>query len=68
MRFPSPREWLRIQLAAIPPARVAGELEDGQRTALLEALVRDVGQALEPYVDDQGLGFPQECHVVLARG
>jgi hypothetical protein len=67
VRFPSPREWLRIQLAATPLATVVGELEDGQRTALLEALVGDVGQALEPYVDDRGMGFPQECHVVLAR-
>jgi len=67
VRFPSPREWLRIQLAATPLATVVGELEAGQRTALLEALVRDVGRALEPYVDERGLGFPQECHVVLAR-
>ena len=67
VRFPSPTEWLRIQAAATPLAAVIGKLEAGQRTALLEALDRDVGQALELYVDDQGLGFPQECHVVLAR-
>lgn len=67
VRFPSTREWLRIQLAATPLATVVGGLEAGQRMALLEALVSDVGQELEPYVDDQGLGFPQECHVVLAR-
>jgi SAM-dependent methyltransferase len=67
VRFPSPREWLRIQVAATPLAAVVGALEDGQRTALLDALDRDVGRALEPYVDDQGLGVPQEGHVVLAR-
>ena len=67
VRFLSPREWLRIQLAATPLAAVVGKLEADQRTALVEGLNRDVGQALEPYMDDQGLGFPQECHVALAR-
>jgi ubiquinone/menaquinone biosynthesis C-methylase UbiE len=68
IRFPSPREWVRIQLAATPLATVVGQMESGQRTALLEALVKDVGRALEPYVDERGLAFPQEGHVVLARG
>lgn len=67
MRFPSPWEWVRIQLAATPLATVVGEMESGQRTALLEALAKDVGLALEPYVNERGLAFPQEVHVVLAR-
>jgi ubiquinone/menaquinone biosynthesis C-methylase UbiE len=67
VRFLSPREWLRIQLAATPLAAVVGRLEADRRTALVEGLNRDVGQALEAYMDDQGLAFPQECLVMLAR-
>jgi ubiquinone/menaquinone biosynthesis C-methylase UbiE len=67
MRFPSPTEWVRIQLAATPLATVVGQMESGQRTVLLDALVKEVARALEPYVDERGLAFPQEGHVVLAR-
>lgn len=67
LRFPSVRDWVSIQIAATPLATVVGQLQAERRTALLDSLVMDVGQALGPYVDERGLAFPQEGHVVLAR-
>jgi ubiquinone/menaquinone biosynthesis C-methylase UbiE len=50
-RFPSPLEFLRIQVAASPLAEPVGALAEDRRVAL-EAEVEDV---LQPFVDDEGL-------------
>nr|MBA2599304.1 methyltransferase domain-containing protein [Actinomycetota bacterium] len=66
VRFPCTADYVRIQLAATPLATlVAGD--DGAATdRLVGAMVRDVAAALEPYVGEQGLIFPQEVHRLLA--
>jgi ubiquinone/menaquinone biosynthesis C-methylase UbiE len=66
VRFPSPAEYVRIQLAATPLAGLIAEEDAARRDALVGALVEDVGAALEPYLGHEGLTFPQEVHVVLA--
>jgi ubiquinone/menaquinone biosynthesis C-methylase UbiE len=66
VRFPSPTEYVRIQLAATPLASLVAHQDIARREALLEALINDVSAALRPYLDDEGLRFPQEVHAVLA--
>jgi ubiquinone/menaquinone biosynthesis C-methylase UbiE len=59
VRFPSVGDYVGIQLAATPLASVvAGASAD---------LVDDVGAALASFVGEDGLAFPQEVHIVLAR-
>jgi hypothetical protein len=36
------------------------------RDYLIEVLIADVGVALEPYTQTEGLTFPQEVHTALA--
>lgn len=61
VRFPSASDYVAIQLAATPLASLFGE------HAGREGIVDDVGAALSRYLGDDGLAFPQEVHVVLAR-
>jgi ubiquinone/menaquinone biosynthesis C-methylase UbiE len=66
MRFPSPTDYVRIQLAATPLATMIAHYDTADRERLIGALIEDVGAALALYVGDDGLSFPQEVHVVLA--
>jgi ubiquinone/menaquinone biosynthesis C-methylase UbiE len=66
VRFPSPAEYVRIQLAATPLASLVAQLDAAGRERLTEALVEDVGAALASYRGEFGLAFPQEVHSVLA--
>jgi ubiquinone/menaquinone biosynthesis C-methylase UbiE len=63
VRFPSAVEYVRAQLAATPLASVVSGLGD----RVVGALIEDVGASLAAYVTADGLAFPQEVHVVLAR-
>jgi ubiquinone/menaquinone biosynthesis C-methylase UbiE len=70
VRFPSVADYVRIQLAATPLASVISN--DDRRVGALvgdvaAALIGDVAAALAPYVDADGVTFPQEVRVVLAR-
>jgi ubiquinone/menaquinone biosynthesis C-methylase UbiE len=67
VRFPSPTDYVRIQLAATPLATLIAQYAAASRDRLVDALVADVSTALAPYVGDAGLRFPQEVHSVLAR-
>jgi ubiquinone/menaquinone biosynthesis C-methylase UbiE len=76
VRFASPADYVAIQLAATPLAGVIAEARaiapDEARAiapdeALVAALVDDVAAALAPKVGEDGLTFPQEVQVVLAR-
>jgi ubiquinone/menaquinone biosynthesis C-methylase UbiE len=67
VRFPSAAEYVRIQLAATPLATLVGDYDAARRHLLVGALVEDVGAALAPYLGDEGLIFPQEVHIALAR-
>ena len=66
VRFPSPADYVRIQVAATPLASLVAQYDAARRERLVEALVEEVGAALAPYVGDEGLTFPQEVHSVLA--
>ncbi|HKB49699.1 MAG TPA: methyltransferase domain-containing protein [Ktedonobacterales bacterium] len=66
VHFPSPADYVRIQLAATPLASLIAQDDAEGRECLVAALVEDVGAALLPYVGDAGLIFPQEVHSVLA--
>ena len=63
LRFPSPEEFVRRYVAATPLAAVAAKASDDARAAL----ITEVSAALKSSVDHQGLAFPIEAHLVLAR-
>jgi SAM-dependent methyltransferase len=74
VRFPSAADYVRVQLAATPLAgvmaarratRTAGAIAPDED--VVAALADDVAAALAPYVGEDGLTFPQEVQVVLAR-
>jgi ubiquinone/menaquinone biosynthesis C-methylase UbiE len=66
VRFPSPADYVRIQLAATPLASVVVQYDTASRERLVEEVVKDVGAALTSYTKMEGLTFPQEVHCVLA--
>ncbi|HEY7554023.1 MAG TPA: methyltransferase domain-containing protein [Candidatus Binatia bacterium] len=61
-RFPSASDFIEYQLGG-RLANAVSTLSDEIRTALVAALRK----AFEPYVGPDGLAFPMEAHVVLAR-
>ena len=67
IRLPSPREYMRLQLAATPMADLVSGMESGQRDALVEAIAGEVTMAVQSDTAEVELTFPQEAHVLLAR-
>ena len=63
VRYPSVEEFLRWEGASSPLAGPIGALRDDVR----EALIRDVGEALRTYTDDEGIVFPTETYLAAAR-
>lgn len=63
MRYPSPEEFVRREAASSPLAGPLGALD----RAVRDALVRDVGEELSDYTDDEGVVFPMETYLVSAR-
>ena len=61
-RFPSASDFIEYQLGG-RLANAVSTLSDETRTALVAALHK----AFEPYVGPEGLVFPMEAHVVVAR-
>jgi len=61
-RFASARDFIDYQLGGRLASAVS-TLSDETRTALVAALLK----AFESYMDSDGLAFPMEAHVVLAR-
>ena len=66
IHFPSPREYVRIQFAATPLATLVKEMPSEQQATLTDAVIADVSETLRPYMGDDGLVFPQECHTLSA--
>ncbi len=62
-RYPSAEEMLRREAASSP---LAGPLS-ALRPAVREALVRDLEKALGDYQDDDGITFPMQTWVAIAR-
>jgi len=63
VRYPSAEEFLRWEGASSPLAGPIGTLSDDAR----EALIRDLGQALRTYTDDDGIVFPAETYLAVAH-
>jgi ubiquinone/menaquinone biosynthesis C-methylase UbiE len=63
VRYPSVEEFLRWEGASSPLAGPIGALRNDVR----EALIRDVGEALRTYTDDEGIVFPTETYLAAAR-
>jgi|RhiMetdeSRZDD1v2_1073273.scaffolds.fasta_scaffold79660_4 ubiquinone/menaquinone biosynthesis C-methylase UbiE len=63
LRFPSPEEFVGRYVAATPLAAIVAKASDDARAAL----VTEVSAALKSSVDQQGLAFPIEAHLALAR-
>ena len=62
-RYPSAEEFVRREAASSPLSEPLGDIESDVR----EALVEEVGRALEDYTDDEGITFPMESYVLTAR-
>jgi SAM-dependent methyltransferase len=60
--FPSPADFVLQYVWGSPVAAVIGKPD----TSVLEAVIGDVADALQPYLDDHGLSFPIENHLVAA--
>jgi ubiquinone/menaquinone biosynthesis C-methylase UbiE len=67
IRFPSARHYVQAQLTATPLATLMAQYDENARGRVEESIVRDVEERLVPYAADDGLAFPQEVHVALAR-
>ncbi|TIL63609.1 class I SAM-dependent methyltransferase [Mesorhizobium sp.] len=67
IRFPSSKEYVRLQLAATPQAGLVSGMDAGHRDAVIAAIMGDVSSSLTIYSTGGELMFPQEAHVVLAR-
>jgi ubiquinone/menaquinone biosynthesis C-methylase UbiE len=68
VRFATTDEYVRIQFAGTPVGELVAELDRAARDRVIGAVVRDVDAALARYVSAGWLAFPQEVHVLLARG
>src|SRR5690348_2129704 len=66
VRFASVSDYVRIQLAATPVARLLRAQAEEAVPHLAQALIADVTAALQARRADGGLAFPQEAHVLLA--
>lgn len=62
LHFASPAEFVAQYVWSSPIAAVIGKPD----ASMLEAVVRDVADALQPYLDDHGLSFPIENHLAAA--
>lgn len=63
MRYPSPAEFVRREAASSPLSGPLGSIS----AAVRDALVRDVTEGIGDYIDDEGVVFPMETFLVVAR-
>lgn len=62
-RFPSPEHFTRWVVTGSVLGRTGVQVRD----EALDAIIREVGAALQPYVGADGLAFPLEAHLAAAR-
>jgi hypothetical protein len=67
IRFPSPRDYVRLQFSATPQARVVAGMNASQRDALIDAITGDLVRSLRGNATGAELSSPQECYVLVAR-
>ncbi|HSW14025.1 MAG TPA: methyltransferase domain-containing protein [Solimonas sp.] len=63
VRFASPAAFVRYQVAGSPLATHVAAVDDAAR----EALIREVTEAMQGYLNDDGLAFPIEGQVAIAK-
>jgi ubiquinone/menaquinone biosynthesis C-methylase UbiE len=63
VRFASPDAFVQQQVAGSPLASHVAQVDDAARAAVR----LDVSAAMQPYVNDDGLAFPIEAHLAIAR-
>ncbi len=63
VRFASPEAFVCHQVAGSPLASHVARVDEAAR----QALVREVSAAVPAYVNDEGMAFPIEGHVVIAH-
>jgi ubiquinone/menaquinone biosynthesis C-methylase UbiE len=63
LRYPSPDEFVLHYAAGSALAGAVAGADDNARAAL----IAEVGEKLQSFVDDQGLAFPIESNIVIAR-
>ncbi|MDE3856980.1 hypothetical protein [Sinorhizobium meliloti] len=66
IRFPSARDYVRLQLSATPQSGMVAGMEAGQRDALVDAITGDLVRSLGGNATTGELVSPQECHVLVA--
>jgi len=66
IRFPSARDYVRLQLIASPQAALLKGLEPAQRDTVIDTIAADLAAALGN-VGDGAIASPQEAHVLVAR-
>jgi hypothetical protein len=67
IRFTSPREYVRLQIAATPMAAMIAEMESNRREAVIDAITGSLVSSLSQDPGEGGLTSPQEAFVVQAR-
>lgn len=63
VRFASPEAFVRHQVAGSPLASHVAQVDEAAR----RALVREVSAAMQAYVNDEGVAFPIEGHILIAH-
>src|SRR5262249_40222009 len=63
LRYPSPDEFIRRHIAGSPLGSAVGDAGKNARTALLS----EINARLASDVDEGGLAFPIEAHIVVAH-
>jgi ubiquinone/menaquinone biosynthesis C-methylase UbiE len=66
IRFPSPRDYVRLQLSATPQASLVAGMDASRRDALIDVITRDLVRSLSGFTAGPELVSPQECHVLTA--
>ena len=63
VRYPSAKEFLQWEAASWLLAKPLGSMQDDLR----QAVIRDLGKALQVYTDDAGVVFPAATYLATAR-
>jgi ubiquinone/menaquinone biosynthesis C-methylase UbiE len=67
IRFASPRDYVRLQIAATPMAAMVAGMESERRDAVIDAITASVVSSLSSHASSESLTSPQEAFVVQAR-
>jgi len=67
IRFPSARDYVRLQLLATPQAGLLKGMDGARRDALVGTIAADIAASLGGVAADDEIASPQEVHVAVAR-